>query len=778
VDITLVGADFEENLGVGMIAAALKAAGHSVEVVAFGDASDCEQVSACVRRRRPDVVGLSIQFQHRAGDFLGLARFLRRCGYQGHITCGGQFPTMAWREVLDGNAGLDSVVLGDGERTVVDLVDAIASGRPLADVAGLALAGGAGASIRTAPRAPDGDLDALPFPLRYRPHARHCGIPFIPILGGRGCWGACRFCSISAVGRAARTAGGGRTFRLRTVDNLAAEMALLWHRAGGAAIFCFHDDNLLLPRPEATLARMRSLRAALDGYGVGNIGFVGKCRPETLTPELAQALAALGAIRLYVGVENASEAGGRHLGRAVQTPHIHAAIDACNRAGINACYNLLVFEPEATLDDLRANLAFIRSHPGNPVNFCRAEPYLGTPLHTALSATGRLEGDHLAWGYRIEDDRTELAFRIAAAVFRQRNFDAAGVANRTMGLQYAARILERFYAERDGTRAALIARCAELTRQISLETADFFEEVLDIATASAGDAERTLRETALLGLRLLRADQERHQAMDDLYGAIEAFACGAPARAQVSHSSSRLGEHVRTAALGASLALSVVGCRQRHPDRLVPASEASPADAAPRQAVPATLPPPVCDPLPPDPDLPRAHKQPEPKTVPAGVARRKHRRTAPHHGPLALPPDPPPPPPDRPGSWSDDPPPPPPVCDPVPPDPRFPMNEDLPHESVVGHFRDVGAGFLRSTDLPLWGPPVVRLDATAERAGLRVRLVGAPAAVSVRWEGDGSVVGAGCEVLWKPGLTPGWLRVAVRAHGGVAFASLRWRGEV
>ena len=49
------------------------------------------------------------------------------------------------------------------------------------------------------------------------------------------------------------------------MDDLASEMALLWHRAGGAAIFCFHDDNFLLPRPEATLARFRALRAALDG---------------------------------------------------------------------------------------------------------------------------------------------------------------------------------------------------------------------------------------------------------------------------------------------------------------------------------------------------------------------------------------------------------------------------------------------------------------------------------------------------------------------------------
>jgi len=53
-------------------------------------------------------------------------------------------------------------------------------------------------------------------------------------------------------------------------------------------------------------------------------------------------------------------------------------------------------------------------------------------------------------GYRLEDDRAELLFRICASAFRQRNFDAQGVANRYMGLGYSARLLERFYQNPTG----------------------------------------------------------------------------------------------------------------------------------------------------------------------------------------------------------------------------------------------------------------------------------------------------------------------------------------
>jgi len=146
------------------------------------------------------------------------------------------------------------------------------------------------------------DLDTVPFARRYRAHARHVGIPFIPLMGGRGCWGSCRFCSITTYYRDARArAGGGRTMRLRSPENLAAEMALLWHATGGmGAIFCFHDDNFLLPRPEDSLARVRALRSALDDYGVGKIALVGKGRPDCITPELLRELASLGLVRLYV----------------------------------------------------------------------------------------------------------------------------------------------------------------------------------------------------------------------------------------------------------------------------------------------------------------------------------------------------------------------------------------------------------------------------------------------------------------------------------------------
>jgi anaerobic magnesium-protoporphyrin IX monomethyl ester cyclase len=93
--VVLVGSDCEENLGLAMVAAAMVRAKHRVDIVGFNEAGELDAVAAHVMRCRPELVGLGMQFQHRALEFLELGRRLRDLGFQGHLTCGGQYPTMA-----------------------------------------------------------------------------------------------------------------------------------------------------------------------------------------------------------------------------------------------------------------------------------------------------------------------------------------------------------------------------------------------------------------------------------------------------------------------------------------------------------------------------------------------------------------------------------------------------------------------------------------------------------------------------------------------------------
>ncbi len=762
--VTLVGADLEENLGLGMIAASLEGAGHKVVIVPFDEAKEREAVARRVLASRPELVGLGIQFQHRAHDFLALSRRLRALGFRGHLTCGGQFPTMAFREVLTRDNGVDSVVLHEGEETVVELADAVSRGAPVRAIHGLAImddAEGARAPIRNEGR-PLGDLDRLPFPTRYRPHSRHLGIPFVPIMASRGCWGSCAYCSITTFYRDARAHAGGRTLRRRSPKNVATEMALLWHAAGGPSIFCFHDDNFFDPRPADTLARVRAIRAELDDFGVGKIGIIGKCRPDTVDAALLKELRALGVIRLYIGIENASQRGADHLGRRTQNLRIAEALRAAEDAEIFTCYNLLLFEPDATLDDVAENVAFIREHATHPVNFCRAEPYYGTPMHRRLEEAHAVTGSYLGFDYRVSDDRAELLFRICAAAFRERNFAPLGVGNRTMGLGYAGKVLAQFHADPLGEGVALEKRATELTRQISLETAELLEKALRLARDAdlkdPAERDRLERETALLGLEIAALDSVRHRQIDALHADMERFARspGASRSGRPRALPARLAKMAQRAqglALASALGIWSVGCggKQTSVDPL-------PEDSGKQDSL-------VSDPVPEDTGMETMVADPVPEdtgfetlvvdALPPDAGMDAHDATAFD-------------------SFVADPPPPDTGIDAADAKDASTLGSLEPKRRLLDQFRDTSPQrSVRSDDLPLSAPPSPSLHATRDGELVHVRLVGLAVPVTTRWQGDGAIEGEGTEIAWTPRGPEDALRVAVRSKGGVAVVSLR-----
>jgi len=835
--LVLVGADYEENLGMCMIAAGAESAGHAALVVPFQSAEERVRVVGKVLAARPHVVGLAAQFQHRGMDYLALACDLRRSGFRGHITAGGQFATMAHASILSGRYGVDSVVLYEGERTIAELLDAVASGRALDSVAGMALPDGNGGAYRTAPRAPAANLDCLPLAHRYRQHSRQLGIPFIPVSGSRGCWAECSFCSITTVLRDGREHGaGGRRLRLRSPEDVGLEMAMLAQAVGGSAIFCFHDENLLLPRPSDSLLRVAAMRKTLDEQGVGQSALVGKCRPDTVTKELARELARLGVIRMYVGIENASPNGAVHLNRRTDVSTMGAALDAFSEAGIFACYNLLVFEPESTLDDVAQNIAFMRGHASTPVNFCRAEPYLGTPMYRRLREAGKLQGGFLGTDYRIEDDRAELLFRISASAFREHNFDSHGIANRYMSVGYSAKLLQTFYKDATGQVANLMERAQEITRSITLDTADLLEHALDIAArADLSDHDRIARKTALLGLRVAASDRIWHAALDALERDMAHFARGeVPATRKTVSRTTKVAQGAAVAGWLALWATGGSGCGRTTTTVYDPL----PKDAGARDVkkdgplVVDALPPdsgartdlPMYDPLPPDAsplaDSADGIRTADTAPLDGGAG---DTRDAISEKPIVV--DPPPLPSDARDVSADirtyeamDPLPPPadardlgrdyPIreVDPLPPptdardagpgirdaggnEPPFvvdpvvdarlglqvlPESADPRGFATREHWANTSPLRLkRSQDLPMCLCPEVRLTGDWQDGKILARLSGVPGNFSVRWQAQGQVHGDGGEAIWTPSSDEDQLDVAVRTHDGVAVTSLR-----
>jgi len=471
-DVLLVGAEELENLSTRYLAAALRQRGYLVELAAFSTANDLGAVVRQAQSSRPRLIGLSIIFQYRALEFLDLADELHRVLHQAHITTGGHFPTFAAADLLRYCTVLDSVVRGEGEFTLLELVQQLDSPETWPTILGLSFRRD-GQVVENPPRPLIADLDSLPFPSRDTPPEHYLGVGYSPILGSRGCYRDCSFCSI----RSFYGASAGPLQRFRSVPNLVDEMELLYH-THGVRFFIFNDDEWF-PPGKMKLARIDALEKELVRRRLDVIMSI-KCRADEVEESLFRRLMDMGVVRAYVGIESGSDHSLRTLNKRTTADQNRLALEVLNKIGLLADFGLIFFDPESTVEDIRANLDFFHAMAGEgqaPLSFGRMEVYAGTPILARLQSEGRLTGDYLAWNYSIPDPRVEMLFRLMIATMRRRHYDNDGLGKQCFAAYYELTMYKHLH--RRQADAALSHRLRDIVARVNNDSLAMLEEMLD-----------------------------------------------------------------------------------------------------------------------------------------------------------------------------------------------------------------------------------------------------------------------------------------------------------
>ena len=508
--VALVGPEEEENLSLRYLASSLEAAGLQAEILPFNAPRDLGRALQAIltAEEPPLMVGISLAFQWRAKDCLALAVALREQGYRGHVTAGGHFGAFACREVLADFPEVDSICRYEAEKTLVGLARAVASGDSLASVAGLAFHDGHGRTVLTELGKPP-DLDRLDWPDRRGEPTSCLGHRIAALVGSRGCYANCAFCCIAAWH--AQSPSGVR-FRMRPVDDVADEMAWL-NRERGIDIFIFHDDNFFVPGHDRNLERIHALADALEARGVGRIGTVVKARPVDVTPEVFRtAQERLGCIRVFLGIETDSARGLRTLHRCVQRDQNHEAMRILADLGLYVCFNMLIFDPDTTIEDLETNLAFMETHVESPWNFGRVELYAGTPLLARMQAEGRCTGDYLGWDYRLASPEVQRIFEITMRCFYPRNFAAGALANRLQSTRFDAEVCRHFHP--GVFRESWLNEAKGLSRLLARDSVAGLREIIECVRKRGVSDGEILAED--FSRRLRRTEAELNAAADDL----------------------------------------------------------------------------------------------------------------------------------------------------------------------------------------------------------------------------------------------------------------------
>ena len=472
MQVALLGAELEENIGLRYMASALEARGHAAEIVPFNSGREEAETVRRAMALSPDLIGLSMVFTSRGREFCRLADSLRAAGFTGRLIGGGHFAALNAERLLADWPAFDAVGLGEGEDIITALADDPAHPEK---VAGLCYRVAGGSIVRNPSRGNPDNLDALPFPKRTTFHS-YFDKPIASILSSRGCWRDCAFCSINAWYKS----GGGKKFRTRSIDNIVAEMKDLYF-THGVRIFNFQDDNFFLPEPKLAARRFEALRDGLREARVGQIAIAVKARPDSITEESIRVLDELGLFRVFLGVENASEHGLSALNRHCSVEDILKALRILNDYDVHIAYNLLMWELDTTMEDLLINLRFMGRHIENPANFCRAEAYEGTGLAAKLRATSRLEGDYFGFDYRLRDPRVEALHQMANFAFFDRNFNDDGLHYFNMQVDFMYQLLRRFHPEL--VSETLRAEVRNFIKHTNLDTFACLARIHDFAVA-------------------------------------------------------------------------------------------------------------------------------------------------------------------------------------------------------------------------------------------------------------------------------------------------------
>jgi anaerobic magnesium-protoporphyrin IX monomethyl ester cyclase len=515
--VALVGPGFHENLGLEYLAAAVSRTEHRVHMLRYGSLQDAARVVEQVLQLNADVVGLSIAFQSSLTDSLCLAEQLRLCGYKGHLTCGGHVPSFEYASLMRDCPALDSAVRHDGELTLLELLSRLSGDDPLRGVQGLVWRHGNDIIVEPT-RPPLEELDDLPPPLRAHEARRLGGVPASFVIGSRGCVGDCAYCCVRAFARDT----GGPAYRLRQPDAMAKEIVQLTQQQGACAIF-LEDDLFVLPAESRAVERILALGASLSKQGAERCAYWAKARPDTLTPAVLSAAKDLGIIHFFIGIENHSPARLRYLGRSHRPDQSERALNLLEESKIGASFNIMLFDPDCTLDDIAKNLDFLWLHVGLPWNICRTELYSGTELLRRVSDEGRLLGDYRSYGYVMRDPRAELMFRILRVCFRQWAFDATSILNHIISLCFGAQLHQALFPGRESD--ALAREIQALTTNVHVDTVATLRKVFDFASqAEFDDSARARRFAVEMGFEInnrdltWRTECERYNAALDARG--------------------------------------------------------------------------------------------------------------------------------------------------------------------------------------------------------------------------------------------------------------------
>lgn len=294
------------------------------------------------------------------------------------VVWGGWHPSLFPRETL-AEAGIDAVVVGQGEDTFVEILERLKHGGDLAGIAGCHAAGavpGPPRHLRDLNDFPAHQYDLIPVE-RYFALKKRRQLDYI---SSQGCRFRCTFCADPYVYK--------RGWSGLHPGRMGEEMAGLWKRFGLEDVN-FQDETFFTSRKRVVAIAEEFLRRgttftwsatmrADQGFRLDSAA-LGLCRRSGLR-------------RVMIGIESGSPEMLATIQKDIKLDQVFDSAEKCLSQGIGATFNLIIGFPGETAESMAASLSVaktIRSmSPTFQVAIFYYKPYPGNPIADSLEREG------------------------------------------------------------------------------------------------------------------------------------------------------------------------------------------------------------------------------------------------------------------------------------------------------------------------------------------------------------------------------------------------------
>jgi anaerobic magnesium-protoporphyrin IX monomethyl ester cyclase len=346
-------ADFYQTpYGLFSLGAQARRAGHQVKIMNLS-AFAWSRVEEVVNALEADLYGMSCWTANRRG-VAHMARSIRARYPGAHIVIGGPHATPLATEMLAHHPEIDTVVLGEGDATFLELVDRLGSGQSVRGLPGAVYR--AGGSLEKGPeRASIHDLDTLASPHDY--FDTHI------VMTSRGCPWACTFCGAETTwGRGFR--GQSVAYVLDALEKVTARLPV--------KMIQIKDDTF-------TTNKKRVIELC-QGIRKRKLQFFWSCdtRVDLLTEPLLREMRLAGCERLSLGVESGSQTILDAIDKKITPAEIIESTRIAKKFGIKVRYYMMLGNRGETRETFQETLDFLKAAEPHEYIFSCLSIYPGT----------------------------------------------------------------------------------------------------------------------------------------------------------------------------------------------------------------------------------------------------------------------------------------------------------------------------------------------------------------------------------------------------------------